>query len=411
MIATGPAARGRNVVGAAVAVRQDRGMEPVEIREADLLLRPWRAEDADVVFRACQDPDIQRWTPTPQPYLREHAEEFVGEQSTRAWAEGTAARFAVLDAGGEEPVGYTGLVRFDPDTKSGEIGFWTAPWARGRGVATRSARAVARWGFAALGVRRLLWRAEIGNHASRAVAARLGMRVEGVARQALLRRPGGALADGWIGALLPGELREADAPLSPADTLIVHRAAAFGRPQPELAAWAADGTALRVRPLAERDLDAIAAACQDAESARWTGLPVPYRLADAQFFVHEHGPGQWARGDGIACAIADADDAYSGSIELRISGDDPSVADVGYLVAPWARGRGFAPAALRELCRWGFDALALRRIEWRAYVGNTASRRVAEKAGFTVEGVARGGCVQRGDAHDAWTASLLRGEL
>jgi RimJ/RimL family protein N-acetyltransferase len=388
-------------------------MEPVEIHEAGLLLRPWRPEDAEMVLRACQDPDILRWTPTPHPYLREHAEQFVGEQSERSWAEGTAARFAVLDADadGTEPVGYTGLVRIDPNARAAEIGFWTAPWARGRGLATRSARAVARWGFASVGVCRLLWRAEVGNHASRAVAARLGIRVEGVARQGLLLQPGGPLADGWIGALLPGELREATDALSPADALIVHRATVFGRPQPELATVTADGTAVRLRPLAVRDLDAIMAACQDPESARWTGLPVPYRPEHARYFVHQHGPGRWARGDGIACAIVDADNAYCGSMELRIDGVDPSVADVGYLVAPWMRGRGFAPAALRELCRWGFAALALRRIEWRAYVGNTASRRVAEKAGFTVEGVARGGCVQRGDAHDAWTASLLRGDV
>ncbi|MGE5829666.1 MAG: GNAT family N-acetyltransferase [Micromonosporaceae bacterium] len=386
-------------------------MEPVEIHEAGLLLRAWRAEDAAMVFRACQDPDIQRWTPTPHPYLRHHAEEFVGEQSTRAWAEGTGARFAVVEPGGGEPVAYTGLVRFDPDTRVGEIGFWTAPWARGRGIATRSARAVARWGFAEVGVRRLLWRAEVGNHASRVVAARLGIRVEGVARRALLRRPGGELVDGWIGALLPGELREATDALTRGDHLVVHRAAAFSQPQPELPAVAAGGTALRVRPLAERDLDAIVAACRDPESVRWTTVPDPYRPEDAQFFVHEHGPGRWARGDGIVCAIADADDAYCGSLELRISADDPSVADVGFLVAPWARGRGFAPAALREVCRWGFAALALRRIEWRAYVGNNASRRVAEKAGFTVEGVARGGCVHRGDVRDAWTASLLQGEV
>jgi RimJ/RimL family protein N-acetyltransferase len=83
------------------------------------------------------------------------------------------------------------------------------------------------------------------------------------------------------------------------------------------------------------------------------------------------------------------------------------VADVGYLTAPWARGRGYATAALRELCRWGFETLGLRRIEWGANVGNDASRRVAERAGFTVEGTSRARTLHRGEARDSWTGAIL----
>jgi RimJ/RimL family protein N-acetyltransferase len=59
------------------------------------------------------------------------------------------------------------------------------------------------------------------------------------------------------------------------------------------------------------------------------------------------------------------------------------------------------------LCDWGFAALGLHRIEWRAYVGNEASRRTAVKAGFTVEGLARAGCTQRGERRDAWIGARL----
>jgi RimJ/RimL family protein N-acetyltransferase len=408
MIAIWPCRPGK-LVGRPGTVRQDHGMDPVEIHEAGVLLRPWRPGDAAAVFEACQDPEIQRWTSVPRPYLREHAEGFVTAHTERAWAAGTSAPLGVFDPTTGELLGSSGLISLEAIGGTAEIGFWTAPTARERGVATRAARGVARWAFEVLGLRRLVWRAEVGNHASRVVAVRLGMRMEGVQRRGIARADG-TWTDGWAAGLLRGELREAPDPVDLAGQLIIERAGAFGRAQPVLTALTPAGVAVRLRRPAGRDLDAIVAACRDRESAAWTTVPDPYQHRDAEYFTFEHAPGQWARGEGITCAITDADDAYCGSIELRFLAD-PSVADVGYLVAPWARGRGFASTALRELCRWALDNLALRRIEWRAYLGNDASRRVAEKAGFTIEGVARAGCAQRGRLHDAWVASLLPGDL
>ncbi|MDI5938563.1 GNAT family N-acetyltransferase [Micromonospora sp. DH15] len=147
-------------------------MEPVELTEDGLLLRPWRAADADAVHRACQDPDIQRWTTVPRPYLPDHARAFVGEISAGDWRAGTRAPFAVCDAATGELLASCGLVSVDQTTDTGEVGYWVAPWARGRGVATRATRALARWAFDALGLRRLIWQAEIGNHASRLAGTR-----------------------------------------------------------------------------------------------------------------------------------------------------------------------------------------------------------------------------------------------
>ena len=53
---------------------------------------------------------------------------------------------------------------------------------------------------------------------------------------------------------------------------------------------------------------------------------------------------------------------------------------------PAARGRGVAVAAVDAACRWAFDVLAVERVELFHAVENGASRRVAEKAGFTLEG-------------------------
>ncbi|MEU6205591.1 GNAT family N-acetyltransferase [Micromonospora musae] len=383
-------------------------MEPTEIIEEGLLLRPWRADDAEAVYRACQDPDIQRWTTVPRPYRPEHASGFVTDFTASVWRDGTGAPFAVCDAATGELLGSCGLVTLDTRVGSGEVGYWTAPWARGRGVTTRATRALARWAFDVLKLRRLSWQAEVGNHASRLVALRAGFRVEG--RLRLADPVPGGRSEGWIGSLLPGEVPAPGEP-GPAGpgTLEARRAAVFGRQQPVLFATAG-ATELRLRPQEERDLDAVVQTCRDPETIRWTTVPDPYERSHAESYL-EFARSTWAAGTNACYAIAAPDDSFAGTVDLRISPTDPLLADVGYLAAPAVRGRGFMPAALTAICAWGFTTLGLARIEWRAHVGNAPSRRAAEKAGFTVEGTARGGLTHRGERVDAWVGALLPGDL
>ncbi len=376
-------------------------MEPVEITAEGLLLRPWRPDDADAVHLACQDPDIQRWTTVPSPYLREDADTFVGKSAAEAWATGTGAPFAVCDAATGELLGSCGFISLNRPDGTGEIGYWTAPWARGRGVATVATRAVARWAFTDLGVRRVVLRVEPGNHGSLLTALRAGCVIEGIARDGMA--PG---RDAWVGAILAGD----DDPKEP-PVYVRRRAEVFGKSQPTLFATTRSGE-IRLRPLEERDIDGVIAGARDPESVRWTTVPHPYEREHAEFFVHEYGPRVWALGTGAVFGIGDpAADAYAGIMELRLWERDPAVADVGFVVPPRARGHGYAPAALAAVAAWGFTALGLIRIEWRANVGNTASRRVAEKAGFTFEGTARAALDHRGERVDAWVAALLATDI
>jgi RimJ/RimL family protein N-acetyltransferase len=62
------------------------------------------------------------------------------------------------------------------------------------------------------------------------------------------------------------------------------------------------------------------------------------------------------------------------------------------------------------ICRWGFNALGLERIELFAATGNVASQRVAEQAGFTREAVLRSYQVLAGERHDMVAFGLLEGE-
>jgi RimJ/RimL family protein N-acetyltransferase len=177
-------------------------------------------------------------------------------------------------------------------------------------------------------------------------------------------------------------------------------------PQPELT----DGT-VRLRAFSEADIGRAIEACRDPETQRWTTVPSPYNREHAEFFVLQHAPAQWRTGSGVVWVTCGPDGLYAGSMDLRLNPIDPGVGNVGFLCAPWARGRGLTTAALRLACRWGFEALGLARIEWRAYVGNDASRRVAEKVGFVMEGTARRALVQRDQRRDAWMGSVLPADL
>ncbi|WP_432014341.1 GNAT family N-acetyltransferase [Streptomyces sp. HD1123-B1] len=183
-------------------------MEPVTLTTERLVLRPFRSSDAGAVFAACQDPDIQRWTPVPSPYERGHAEEFTGRTAPDNWRDDAAYDFAVLTKGDGVLVGAMALVRLErlygPERQA-ELGYWTVPGHRRRGYTGEAARAVIEWAFTTLGVERLEWCCEAGNEGSRAVALAAGFRMEGTDRARIVHR--GTRRDAWRGALLPSDWR------------------------------------------------------------------------------------------------------------------------------------------------------------------------------------------------------------
>ncbi|GAA3814310.1 GNAT family N-acetyltransferase [Streptomyces chiangmaiensis] len=176
-------------------------MDPVTLTTERLLLRTVGAQDADAVYAAAQDPDIQRWTTIPSPYLREHAEGFVGQMAPDGWADGSMFTFGVFLPSGTL-VGMLGLTMRSPGVA--EVGFWTAEEHRGNGYITEATLGASRWAFIHLSVDRMEWRAEVGNAGSRAVAERAGFTIEGVLRSAINNK--GVRRDCWVGSLLPSDL-------------------------------------------------------------------------------------------------------------------------------------------------------------------------------------------------------------
>ncbi|GAA3928933.1 GNAT family N-acetyltransferase [Microbacterium soli] len=152
------------------------------------------------------------------------------------------------------------------------------------------------------------------------------------------------------------------------------------------------------------DVDAITAACQDAAVQRYTTVPKPYARADATDFVRLVSE-WWGEGSSTTWAIRH-DDRFAGAVGL--ADIDDGVADLGYWLAPDARGRGIASEAVRGVVAWGFDGpLTLHRISWRAVVGNLGSAHTARAAGFRYEGRMREAFRHGAHRDDAWIAGLL----
>lgn len=181
----------------------------VALRTDRLILRPWSEQDIDAITEACQDPLIHRYVPIPSPYTRANAEEFVRETAPRGRAAGTDVIFGAFFVETGEPVCAVGLHRIkglgSPLGGTGEIGYWTAPGARGRGFMTEAAREVCRWAFEELGLARIEWLAAVGNEASWRVVEKLGFTREGTLRSYAVFRD--QRVDMWIGSLLRTEVR------------------------------------------------------------------------------------------------------------------------------------------------------------------------------------------------------------
>ncbi len=121
---------------------------------------------------------------------------------------------------------------------------------------------------------------------------------------------------------------------------------------------------------------------------------------DMVFFVFERGAGGAQGGEG----------AFVGSSGLhRIDWSVPRF-EIGYWRRTGFEGRGLIVEVARALSRMAFDTLAARRVEIRMDARNERSVRVAERAGFTFEGLLRQDSVDvSGGGRDTRVYSRVRG--
>jgi RimJ/RimL family protein N-acetyltransferase len=148
------------------------------------------------------------------------------------------------------------------------------------------------------------------------------------------------------------------------------------------------------------DLDDLVAAVNDPEIGRWMpAIPQPYSQADGRAYL-----ARASTRDGAFAVV----DAHNGRLlgGITVNAQNWGRAEIGYWVRADARDRGVASRALALVAGWGLGRY--RRLQLHADLENVASQRVAEKAGFTREGVLRAWIEQNGCQRDHVLYSLLQ---
>ncbi|MEO6318902.1 MAG: GNAT family N-acetyltransferase [Acidimicrobiales bacterium] len=152
------------------------------------------------------------------------------------------------------------------------------------------------------------------------------------------------------------------------------------------------------------DVDGLTVMAQDPETVKWTTVPQRYGPAEAEGWLRLV-EGAWRKQTMWSWSIELADGdrpRFAGNLDIRL-GPPP---DVGFALAPWARGRGVMVRAARLALRWAFDEGELPVVHWSAGAGNLASWRVAHAVGFTFDGSRPRSIPHRGELRDGWFAHL-----
>ena len=330
-------------------------------------LRPAEPGDFDAYMDAFEAVAAEgRWMGAEAPVDREARRAGFD----RAVAEDGSVLF-LADAGGEIAGGIYASVSGGGVV---DLGMFVLQGHRGGGIGSALLEAVIDWARAQR-AHKISLAAWPTNHPAIGLYARYGFRIEGTRRRHWRRRSG-ALWD----AVLMGLILDEDSPGGPGPVIPERRSILV--PDGGLRG---DGVVLRTWHRADGPALVALLDGDDEIRRRLPIIPQPYTRADAEEYLAGT---RVALTDGAAVGLAVvADGRLAGSIDLRRG--DVRTGQVGYWVAAGFRGRGLASAATRLLSDFGFEELGLDRIEVNAAVANAASRRVAERAGFELEGVRR----------------------
>ncbi|MBB6438254.1 GNAT family N-acetyltransferase [Streptomyces candidus] len=165
-------------------------------------LEPWQAEEflahvdrgREYIGQYVGLPDVNKDLPAARAFLQRYADKAAAD----------AGRIFGIRLDGTL-VGGVMFRLFDATAGTCELGCWLEPTAAGRGLVTQACRVLIDWAVDVRGIHRVEWIADAGNTASINVAKRLGMRKDGVLREAYLYR--GARRDEEIWSVLAPEWR------------------------------------------------------------------------------------------------------------------------------------------------------------------------------------------------------------
>lgn len=165
-------------------------------------------------------------------------------------------------------------------------------------------------------------------------------------------------------------------------------------------------TSVRLEPFGAEHLADVRAMFADPESIRFTRIS---ENAPEGFFEQWQARYEEGRADGTreAFVVVDEADAVVGIVMAPRIDPRHGEAELGYLVAPAARGRGLATEALRRMTDWALGERKLHRLELQIGIDNVASQKVAERCGYVFEGIKRQAYVKDGVRMDTQIWSRL----
>jgi RimJ/RimL family protein N-acetyltransferase len=163
---------------------------------------------------------------------------------------------------------------------------------------------------------------------------------------------------------------------------------------------------VRLERLAERHLADLEALVRDPDVLRFTRVPDPPPDGFGELWLGRYLDGE-RDGSCAGFAALGADDAFVGVGVAPTINPDGRELELGYVIAPDARGRGYAGALLQALTTWAFVEAQALRIHLVVDVENVASLRVAERAGYVREGTLRSAWVKQDRRADTAIFSLL----
>ncbi|MBM7058492.1 MULTISPECIES: GNAT family N-acetyltransferase [Streptomyces] len=160
----------------------------VSISTDRLVMRPFEMADIPAHIEMMNDEAVLAWMDGPNPYTQVDAERWVRRIAPAERTGGQGIALAVTEFLTQRLVGSVRLLNTDWRTRSTEVRYITAPWARGEGYATESVLAIAEWLFRDQGFERIELRTPADNTDSQQVAQKLGCISEGVLRNARIAR-------------------------------------------------------------------------------------------------------------------------------------------------------------------------------------------------------------------------------
>lgn len=182
-------------------------MDDIELKDGAITLLPNKAIEAGAVYAAVIEsmPELRRWMPWAHPgYSVADSQNWL-KMSAECWRDETAYEFAIIDGRDGSYIGGAGLNHLDRLNKVANLGYWVRSRRCQRGIATRAARLLVRFGLETLKFNRIEILAAVENRGSQRVAEKTGAVREGILRNQLSLPDG--IHDAVIYSIIPSDLR------------------------------------------------------------------------------------------------------------------------------------------------------------------------------------------------------------